>query len=394
VWLCSCGDQFVFGFILSRLRCLPSVIHKLYDGLVTAGEIEEAWLPSQAEEARVAAVQLADKLMEAVQLLETPVPSIPAHVTAALATTDVKRVTISRQASSFAQLLLHLSGRLLCSSHESSADDGLLGALSDLAHCAEALCAISLQLPGVWKDSGMAPTTTPGKKRSKAAKAAAFSLPSTEDLSKAAKVFVDVLLSLLSSSVRATRDVVTASFRCFAATCVREAVDMLITAVTPSKEVPQDSDSEGHSHSDDDVEDVEGHDHHHRADSDHSDEGSGSESDTDSDENDSSDSSSEGDRHGSESDPELAEMRRYDEALAKMLRERQSHKAAAKAEQVASDHFRLRALDLIEVAIHQVGASPQLYDIVVPLLKCLKVSASKSEQVPGTRVKPLLLHVG
>lgn len=354
-----------------------SVIHKLYDGLLAAGEIEEAWLPSDAEESRVSAVQLADKLLEAVRLLDTPVDAIPAHVATALTATNLKRITISRQASSFAQLLLHLSGRLLCSSHESSADDGLLGALGDLVQCAEALCAVPLQLASLWKDVGRSAAGTPGKKKPKSAKVALLTLPGAEDVSKAAKVFVDVLLSLLSSSVRATRDVVASSFRCFASTCVREAVDMLIAAVTPSKDTSHDSDSDGHSHSEDDVEEVDAHDHDHS--------GSGSSSDEDAESNvasdDSIESSSDDDEHGSDSDPELAEMRRYDEALAKMLRERQSHKAAAKAEQVASDHFRLRALDLVEVAIHQVGASPQLYEIVVPLLKCLKDSANKSEQV-------------
>lgn len=39
-------------------------------------------------------------------------------------------------------------------------------------------------------------------------------------------VFVDVLLSLLSSSVRLTRDTVKAAFRCFAVDCTPEAIDV------------------------------------------------------------------------------------------------------------------------------------------------------------------------
>ncbi len=82
-----------------------------------------------------------------------------------------------------------------------------------------------------------------------------------------------------------------------------------------------------------------------------------------------------------ESDDELAEMKRYDAALSKMIKERQSKRANIKAAAVAAEHFRYRALDLIEIALAQAGPSPQLYTLAMPLLRCQKICIARMVRV-------------
>ncbi len=74
-------------------------------------------------------------------------------------------------------------------------------------------------------------------------------------------------------------------------------------------------------------------------------------------------------------------MKRYDAALSKMIKERQSKRANIKAAAVAAEHFRYRALDLIEIALAQAGPSPQLYTLAMPLLRCQKICISRMVRV-------------
>jgi hypothetical protein len=75
------------------------------------------------------------------------------------------------------------------------------------------------------------------------------------------------------------------------------------------------------------------------------------------------------------------EMQEYDRKLAMMLQMRQKAKLNAKALALEATHFRNRVLDLVEVAVSQLEGHPLLFDVVMPLLKCLRVCCVRIKQV-------------
>lgn len=313
-----------------------------------------------------------------------------ATVVAVLDTLPLKRVLLSKQANAFAQLLLHASSRFILSSGEHGAGsdassdelDNLRSALDDLLQCAETLCSVQLQVLDARNKSETPANGVKGKsnKAKGKGKVARAVLPSTEDKVKAMNVFVDVLLSMLSSPVRLTRDVVKTTFRHFASECTPECIDVLMQSIMPTRGKGKKHDNED---DDDDVKMVDDdeveHSHSHDDDSEHEDKDDEKESDDDDEDDDEDDDDEDG--KGSEEDDELAEMRKYDEKLAEMLRQRRSKKADAKAAAVAAEHFRFRALDLVETALLQAASTHLLFQLLGPLLKVLRVCTGRTADV-------------
>lgn len=301
-----------------------------------------------------------------------------------------RRVVLSRQAGVLAQLLLHVASRLLFAGEE---DDSIEEGLGDLLMAAPVLCHTQLLVQTHWEtDTAAAGAGKRSKSKAGTGAAAAAPVlptPAPADKAKAMNVFVDVLLSLLSSSVRLTRDAVTSAFRPFAPECTSECVDVLMLAVMPRKQVRgAEAEAEAESDSDDDGSIPDVFDIEDRADSDSDDADSGSGSGSDSDSG-GSDVDSDA---GEEEVIEDAEMRRYDDALGKMLRERRSAKTDLRAAAVAAEHFRFRVLDLVDLAMTQVGPSPLLYTLAMPMLKCIaKESKAKNDPYASLRTRMALM---